>query len=191
MKRFSFRILALILPLTILLTGCDLLDKADDVTFDTVLEVNWVADENGDGTMVEYVAIETADLEGNAEIAKYINKIEKIKINKITYAVTSYDASPHNSAVIMTDGYASFAVVGASAPIVSVPYAATASGVNLQTATAETQLNIDEEGLTDIADAFLAEKELSMISEGILSVTPVAFTVKSKFYVTITAGALD
>lgn len=191
MKASRLKIFAIILPVALLLEGCDLLDNADNVTFDTVLEVNWVADENLEGSNVEYVATQTVDLAGNAEIAKYIDRIEKLKINNITYAVTSYDASPHNSAVIMTDGYASFSVVGTTAPIVSVPYAATASGVNLQTSTSETQLNIDEAGLNDLADAFLTEKKLSMISVGTLSVTPVAFTVKSRFYVTITAGALD
>jgi hypothetical protein len=187
---------ALILVLAIvgssaLFSGCDLLEKADDVSFDAVITVNWTADENGDGTNVPYVDEELVQLSSDPEVAKYINKIKTVKINKITYSVTDYNAAPHNSQVIFNNGVASFYAAGNSIPLVAVPYAAAATGVNLQTSTAETELTIDDDGLSKIADAFKKDKQLEYASEGTLSVTPVSFKVISKFYVTITANALD
>jgi hypothetical protein len=172
-------------------SGCDLLDKADDITFDEVVEVNWVADENGEGENVPYFHAELVDLSSNPEVAKYANKIKEIKINKITYSVINYNPEPHGNAVYFNDGVASFVAVGSSTPLVEVPYAASASGVNLAASTAETELNIDAAGLTEIANAFKDNLQLTMESDGVLTQVPVSFTVVSKFYVTITANALD
>lgn len=174
-----------------LFTGCDLLDKADDVKFDTVVEVGWVADENLEGTNVPYFHSETVDLTSDPGIAKYANKIKDVKINKITYYITNYNAEPHNSAVTFNSGVASFVAIGATVPTVSVPYGASASGVNLQTTTSETELNIDADGLNQLAAVFKQDKKMEFESEGTLSVIPVSFNVVSKFYVTITANALD
>jgi hypothetical protein len=176
---------------TALLSGCDLLEKADDVSFDAVITVNWLADENADGTNVPYVDEQLVQLSDDPEIAKYINKIKTVKINKITYSVMDYNAAPHNSQVIFNSGVASFYAAGNTIPLVAVPYAAAATGVNLQTSVAETELMIDGDGLTKIADAFKKDKQLEYVSEGTLSLTPVSFKVVSKFYVTITANALD
>lgn len=174
-----------------LFSGCDILDKADDVTFDVVIEVNWPTDENGDGTNVPYTYSEEVDLSSNAEVAKYSAKIKEIKINKITYLITNYNAEPHNTAVYFNNGVASFTALGSTTAAVEVPYAASATGVNLQASTAETELDIDQAGMNEIAAIFKQDKKLKMTSEGFLSVTPVSFTVVSKFYVTITANALD
>ena len=69
---------AAMFSLSVLFSGCDLLDKAGDVTFDAVVEADWNADENADGTDVPYNDTRTIDLSGNAEIAKYINKIKEV-----------------------------------------------------------------------------------------------------------------
>jgi hypothetical protein len=172
-------------------SGCDLLDKADDVTFDVVIEVDWTADENEDGANVPFAYSEEVDLNDNAEVAKYANKIKEIKITKITYAVTNYNAEPHNTAVFFNNGVASFTATGANSAAVSIPYAASATGVNLQATTSETELDIDEAELNKLAAIFKDDKMLELKSEGILSVTPVSFNVVSKFYLTITANALD
>jgi hypothetical protein len=172
------------------MSGCDLLDNAADVKFDATIEVDWVVDENGDFTNAVYSHSETLSLTSNSEIEKYKNKIKEVKVNRITYAVTDYNAEPHNTAVIFSDGVASFLQVGSSTPITSAPYSASASGVNLQTATAEADLAIDADGLSQVAAILKADKEVVMKTDGILSKTPVSFRVVSKFYVTITASAL-
>jgi hypothetical protein len=176
---------------TFVFCGCDVLDKADDVTFDATIEVSRNADENGEGTNVLYENLETVELSDNAEIAKYASKIKSIKINKITYSVENYNAAPHNSQVFFNEGIASFAAVGASTHSVIVPFAASATGVNLQGSTSETELDIDADGLNELAGLLKEDNQLIMSTTGTLSITPVSFTVVSKFYLTITANALD
>ena len=171
--------------------ACDLLDKADDVTFDQELEIIWNADENAEGSNVPYASLDELDLADYPEIAKYANKIKEIKVNRITYRITNYDASPHHSQVIFNNGSASFMATGSSTPAVTVPYAASASGVNLQTTTAETDLSINQDGLNKIASLLKDNNKVSVSTSGVLSVTPVQFSVINKYYVTITANALD
>jgi hypothetical protein len=180
-----------VLAAALAFSGCDLLDKADDVTFDAVIQVDWVADENADGTNVVYTQSETLELASNAEIEKYQSKIKEIKITKITYAIADYNAAPHNSAVIFSNGVASFFALGSSVPVGTAMYAASATGVNLQTTTSETDLIIDADALSEVAGVLKADKQIVMTTNGILSQTPVSFRVVSKFYVTITANALD
>jgi hypothetical protein len=171
-----------------LLTGCDLFQKADNITLEKDFVLNWSADEqtviNGD---VPYSKTETVNLADNAEIAKYLNKIKEIEVVSIKYHVENYSA---DGAVFFKNGIASFASTTASGTAVSVPYAANADGVNLQTATADAALNIDADGLSKIANIFKTEKSLSFTSAGVLSKTPVAFKVVSTFKLKITAEAL-
>ena len=44
MKTFGYLAVA---ACAFIFAGCDLLDKADDVKFDTTIQIDWVADENG------------------------------------------------------------------------------------------------------------------------------------------------
>jgi len=172
------------------LVTCDALEEADDVTFHSELEIQFIADENGTGTNVPYDDVQLLDLSNDSEIQPYLDKIKDIEITNITYRITGYDASPHNNAVIFNNGIAAFGPFDTVNPTVIGNYAAGASGVNLQTTTTETDLDIDTDQFNTVAEMLMDDKKVKMYSGGDLTQTPVAFTVVAKFYVTITANAL-
>ena len=189
MRKPIVKILALFV-FALAFASCDLLDKADDVTFEEELVLNWDADENLDASNVPYVHQEILDLADYPVLAPYIDKIKKVEITKITYRIANFDNSPHGQPVTMTAGFASFGPYDTNTPTVSAPMAA-AGGVNLGAATADATLAIDAAGLSSIAQMLLDDKQVKMYSTGNLSKTPVAFRVVSTFYVKITANALD
>lgn len=177
---------------TIALTfgSCDLFEKADDVTLEEELVINWDTDENLEGANVPYEDVQILDLADYPVLAPYIDKIKSVEITKITYRITNFDNSPHGQAVTLTGGTAAFGPYDSSTPSVTVPMAG-ASGVNIGAQTTETTLTIDAAGLSKVAKDLLDDKQVKMYSEGTLSKTPVAFRVVSTFYVKITANALD
>jgi hypothetical protein len=174
---------------------CDALEKLDDVEFDTSLEIVFPADENGNGISIEYEDLQTLDFASNSEIAPYLDKIKKIEITRVSYRITGYaeDASaiPPCTNVIMTNGFAKFGIVGTVEEIELGSFAATAAGVPLKTTTAETDLTINAAQFEALADLLLDDKKANIYSVGTLSCTPIQFNVVAKFYVTITANALD
>jgi hypothetical protein len=170
---------------------CDALEKADDVVFHAAIEIDFVADENGEGTDAPYEDVQLLDLTTNAEINDHIDKIKDIKIERITYRIINYDASPHFSAVLLTSGTASFGTFDSDIKSITGNFAASAAAVNLQTTTTETDLDIDAGQFNDIAEMLLEDQKVKMYSAGTLSQIPVAFTVRAKFYFEITANALD
>lgn len=189
MKKFIVTTLAIAAIITTF-SACDLLDKADDVTFEEELVLTWNADENLEGSNTPYVEEEILDLADYPVLAPYIDKIKTVEITKITYRIANFDNSPHGEPVFLNSGFASFGAYDATTPSVSAPMAA-AGGVNLGSQTAETTLAIDAAGLSNIAKMLLDDKQVKMYSTGTLSKTPVAFSVVSTFYVKITANALD
>jgi hypothetical protein len=176
------------LAMTLIFNACNLFDKADDITFPSQLEVVWSIDEQGQHTDFAYQDLRTLQLSDDPEIEKYINKIKDVKVEKITYRITDYAAN--GDAVFFKNGEVSFAA-GTGSNVIKVPFAATASGVNLQTTTNETELEIDAQGLTDLAATLKQEKELDMNAAGVLSKTPVSFKIVSTFHVKITAEVLN
>ena len=189
MRKPIVKILAL-LAFALMFASCDLLDKADDVTFEEELVLNWDADENLEATNFPYTDSEILDLADYPVLAPYVDKIKKVEITKITYHISNFDNSPHGQPVTLTGGFASFGPYDSNTPTVTAPMAA-AGGVNLGAATAEATLAIDAAGLSTIAQTLLDDKQVKMYSTGVLSKTPVAFRVVSTFYVKITANALD
>lgn len=186
----TLKMLGLLLTLATLVT-CDVLEKADDVTFSADVELDFVVDENGEGNNAPYSDVQLLDLTSNSEISKYSDKIKEIKIDRITYRVVGYDASPHNNAVILNSGTVSFGPFDSSTPEVTGSFAASAGAVNLQTTTVETDLHFNTDQINEMAKMLLEDKQIKMYSEGTLSQIPVAFTVRAKFYFTITANALE
>jgi hypothetical protein len=171
-------------------SGCDLFDKANDITFPATLKLTWSASEDGEHTDVGYSHSQKVTLADNADVAKYINKIKSVKVEKVTYRIENY-AQPDGDEVIFSNGLASFSSTGSSSALVSVPFGATATGVNLKTSTSDTDLAIDSKGLDDIAAAFKKDKEASVTVSGTLSETPVSFNVVTEFHVQITAEVID
>jgi hypothetical protein len=185
----TLKIFGLIFVSATLMT-CDALEKADDITFHADIEIDFVADENGEGADAPYSDVQLLDLTANSEINDHIDKIKDIKIERITYRIMNYDAAPHHSAVMLTSGTASFGTFDSVIKAITGNFAASAAGVNLQTTTAETDLDFDADQFNDIAEMLLDDHKIKVYSEGTLSQIPVAFTVRAKFYFEITADAL-
>ncbi len=172
-----FSILLLIAIGTI--SSCDLLDKADDVSFDVTVPLTFVIDEKADFPSGKaYSDSKLLDAATNAEVAKYASKIKEFKVNKVTYTI-SPGASP--STVIFTNGALKVSSTGKT-----IASAASASLAN----TAETELTADLAGFTELAAKLLDDQEELVLMNGTLSKTPVAFTVTFNFYLTIKANAL-
>ena len=172
-----------LLPILILLalgtvSSCNLLDKADDITFDTELPLKFQVDEiaNNPGGKT-YVDSKLLDATSDSDVAKYASKIKKITLNKITYSITGAS----DGSITFTNGTLKVASSGKTI--------ASASSVNLGSS-AETELTADTAGFNDLASLLLSDKQELIQLQGTLSKTPVAFTVNCKFFVTITADAL-
>jgi hypothetical protein len=160
------------------LSSCDLFDNADDISFDATLPLDFVIDENQDNPNgKDYSSTKTLDAKSDPDVAKYASKIKEFKVNKITYTISGADPST----VTLSNGKL---VIVSSGKVL-----ATASSVSLSN-TAETELSSDVAGFNDLASLLLSDQQEDVKMEARLSQTPVAFSVKFKFYVTITADAL-
>lgn len=177
MKTNSF-LSILLLFVAVSFTSCDLLDNADDLSFDATLPLDFVINETADNPSGKsYTDSKLLNAASDPEVAKYASKIKEFKVNKITYTISG--ANPNT--VTFTNGTLSVASSGKTI--------ASASLVSLSTTT-ETELTADTAGFNELASNLLNDKQELIQLAGTLSKTPVTFTVKFKFYVTITADAL-
>lgn len=160
-------------------SSCDLFEDADDVSFDVTLPITFLINETADHpTGKVYSDTELLDATSNSDVAEYASKIKEFKVNKITYSI-SPGADP--STVIFTNGTIKVSSTGKTI--------AAASSVSL-TNTTETELTADTAGLNELASKLLDDKQELILLDGTLSKTPVTFSVKFNFYVTVTANAL-
>lgn len=75
-------------------TSCELFEKADDVTFNVSVPLDFVIDENADNPGgASYSDTELLDATTDPEIAKYADKINKIEVVRITYTISNADPS--------------------------------------------------------------------------------------------------
>jgi Tfp pilus tip-associated adhesin PilY1 len=159
-------------------SSCDLFDKADDISFNATLPLNFSINEGADNpTGMSYSDSELLDATSNSDVAKYASKIKAFKVNKITYTISG--ANPNT--VTFTNGALKVSSTGKT--IASV------SSASLSNPT-ETELTADTAGFNELAAKLLDDKQELILLNGTLSKTPVAFSVKFNFYVTITADAL-
>jgi hypothetical protein len=71
------------------ISSCDLLDKADDVSFDVTVPLTFLIDENADNPSgMAYSDTQLLDATANSEVAKYASKIKEFKVNKVTYTIS-------------------------------------------------------------------------------------------------------
>lgn len=180
MKKFLLKGAAVFAMSTgLMLSGCELFDKVDDVTFDAKLPVDFVIDEQMESDVpVAYTDMAILDATDDAEVAKYKDKIREIRLNKITYVIEGYSAP---GTVVFSNGTLSMAGAGTLA---------TASAITLQN-TPETELtSIDQAGFNEFANQIMDDKQVTINLGGTFSTTPVAFNLRAYFHVTITADAL-
>lgn len=172
-----------IFPILLLLSlgtfsSCDLFDSVDDVSFDVVLPLDFEIRETQDNPGGKsYTDSELLNAASDPEVAKYASKIQEFTVNRITYTISG--ANPNT--ITFTNGTLKVNSTGKTI--------ASAGSVSLAN-TAETDLTADTAGFNELASALLSDKQELIQLQGTLSKTPVAFNVKFKFYVTITADAL-
>jgi hypothetical protein len=165
--------------------SCNKLDEADDFSFDAEFVVEFVIDEDGEFTNRPYQSTLTLDATDNTQVATYAAKIKEIKINKITYSINSFASDPPGSHVMLNSGQLGFGAVGAASTVV-----AAVPSLDLLTAGAETELDVDTDELNQIAAKLKEDLAVDVHTSCTLSQTPVQFNVPVTFYVTITANAL-
>jgi hypothetical protein len=182
-------LLGLSLVVTLMFSGCDLLENADDVSFDIEVDVTFVADENGQFTNKPYTGDPVLlDISSNSEIQKYKDKIKKVEVTKIEYSITSYTSEPPGTAVTMTGGTMRYSAAtgGNSLELSSV------ATLNLMTAGATPkELPINSSSFNALGQLLLDNNQAYVFTQGTLSSTPVSFNVPTTFYLRVTANALD
>jgi hypothetical protein len=177
MKKLILPLLAL---LAVSLLSCDLFEKADNITFEAKLPLEFVVDETATNTGAKsYTYTKTLDATQNADVAKYKDKIKEFKVNKISYVVSGYSAP--GGVVTFTNGKLKVASSGKTI--------AEAASVNLQS-TAEADLTADTAGFNELAELLKADKSETVSLAGTFSSTPVKFKVTVYFHTSITAGVL-
>jgi len=160
--------------------SCDLLNGADDVTFEAKLPLEFVINEKAiSSTPKQYTYSKTLDATQNADVLKYKDKIKKITVNKISYVISGYAAG--GATVLFTKGKL---VVASSGKTI-----AEAASVDLLS-TAEADLTADLAGFNELGELLKDDKSETVNLVGTFSSTPVAFTVTAYFQTTITASAL-
>lgn len=165
--------------------SCDLLDKADDVNFDTTLEETINITEESEGTNVAYGETITLDATSDPDINEYKNKITEFKVNKVSYQIVSYDG-PSNATF---SGTIAFGDVSTTTPTVS----AVISNFNFQTANAAQtifDLPINQADIDKIAGLLKDDKAVKIYLNGTLSSTPLYCTALVILEVSVKADAL-
>lgn len=168
-----------------LFLSCDLLDKADDVSFDTTLEQNIYAAESNPGTNVDYDDVITLDATSDPDINEYKSKIKGFKVKKITYKVMSFDGTPGTT----FSGTLAFGDASTSASSV----AATISNLNLSAAVTsgtEFEVTVDQADVNEIQEMLKSDKAVKIYLDGTLTQTPAYFTLHVILDVTVEADAL-
>lgn len=172
-----------IVPLFLLLalgtiSSCDLLGKADDISFEAELPLAFTVNEQADNPNGKsYTDSKLLDASSDPDVAKYASKIKEFKIKRITYRISGAS----DPSVSFTNG--SLKIVSSGKTIAS------ASSVSLSN-NGEIDLTADTAGFNELASALLGDKQEMVQLQGTLSKTPISFSVDFTFYVTITANAL-
>jgi hypothetical protein len=169
-------------------SGCNLFDKADDVTFDLELKHTFVIDEDFDsqGEPVAYADAQSWDPKSDPEFEKYKDKIKEIKINKITYTVTDYAA---DGEVTFINGMGSFKATASTTS--AIASAAIAIQSIQGSVGGNFELDYEISDLDQIAAHLETIEPIYFQVSGTLSQTPVAFKVPLTIHCTIVANALD
>lgn len=170
---------------TTLFSACDLLDKADDVSFDATVEETILIAEENEGTNVSYAETITLDATSDPDISKYKSKISGFTIKKISYQVVTFDG-PTGATF---SGTISFGDASQATPTV----AATVTNLNLQQANSSGQifeLVFNQSDVDKIAAMLKDDKAVKLYLNGFLSATPVYSGIRVILDVSVKADAL-
>lgn len=174
MKIFSW---GAFVSLLMLANSCELVDKVEDIGFDITVPVNFIVnDPTNNPSGKSYSEVQTLNPANDPDVIAFGTDIRGYEINKITYLISN--ASPNTSSfeggvlkVSATDK--TFATIGT---------------VNLNNLN-ETELNLNEDGIKELASRLLDDNQEIVLLQGSHSKTPIAFTISFKFFLTIRADA--
>ncbi|MBN8651358.1 MAG: hypothetical protein J0L67_08015 [Cytophagales bacterium] len=155
-------------------TSCELFDKVDDVNFDVDVPLEF--DVNAVGA-TSYNKQALLNASTDPDVAEYADKIKEFKINKITYTIEGSDATTQTFT-------GSISVVDGGQVLSNL------AGVALTNNTTETELDANLSAFNDLASKLLNDKQELVEFDGTFSDVPVNFTLKLRFYLTVTADAL-
>lgn len=158
-----------------LLSSCDLFDKVDDVSFNSVFEKSLTVDNAGAGTYSDAIIL---DATADPEINKYKDKITALVVNSITYRVSNYDG-PVDATF---NGDMLFGTNGTLGTIAI-------EGLSLSSTT-EQELQFSQSEIDAIGAQLKDNNTVTVTMAGTFSDGPVSFVVTVKVDATITADAL-
>jgi hypothetical protein len=190
MKNIVLKCMPVVLITAFCLTACDLAEEVGVVTFEEEFDMVFTVNESESTTDMAYADSRVLELKSNATLEPYVNRLQEITVNRITYKVTDFSTIPAGTQVFLNEGKISFGPVDNITRLFELPVSASANGIDLGASNAETDLNISQAQLSAVAQALLNKKEVKMYTEGKLSKTPVAFNVVARVYVTVKAKAL-
>jgi hypothetical protein len=182
MKKFLFASLSTIIALTF--SNCSVFEKADDVSFNAPIEQTFNVNITTAGTNVTMNQEITLDATDNDEINKYKDKIKEVKVNKVTYQVTAFTG---DFGTKFTGGVGVGSLT--AAPVVTKAIADFDVRAAFQSGE-EFQLDLTTDDVSKIAALLKTDKKVKTAWTGLLSQTPVSFTVKVVIDATIKADAL-
>ncbi|MBT1703068.1 hypothetical protein [Chryseosolibacter indicus] len=171
LKRHFFSLL-LIAITSIVISGCDLFDKVDDVTFDgEIVEEGVIEGSRSDKGVISYE--ENIDIEAakNPEVARFSNKIKDFEIRKITFEITEFKSS---ALKVNTSG-ALFYIKSSSKVLLAEvkDFNITSAFMNAVSFT----LPANESELKELSALLKADKKFNLLFTGTLS-APVTFKFK-------------
>lgn len=177
--RVSYFLRMILILLSLGLFSCDLIDKADDVSFDVEQTVTFNINETASNpTGKNYTDTKTLNVANDPDITEYASKIKEFKVKKVTYTIIF--SSVPGGGVTFNNGK----ITTSTGKTI-----ATSGSVSLNNFD-EHNLTTDNAGLEALASSLLSKKQEQITLSGFLTQTPVAFSVDFTFYLTVTADAL-
>jgi hypothetical protein len=181
-KHFAFSLVLI----AVAFTGCNLFDKANDVTFTTTLDQTFNVDEEAIAENKAYSQQLVVDATTDPQIDKYKNKIKLFTVTKVTYKITNFESAVP---VTFSNGTLSFS----SSDATSADAITTISNVDLQDAYyngTEYELTLSADAITKIQNYLKANKAVKVYLAGTLSQTPVLFDVEVSLNLKVESGVL-
>ncbi len=174
-----------ILLMVITLWGCSQTKEPQTVQFESNLTANVNVSESGAATDKQFSTFTLLDATTDPQISNYASSIESYEVESISFAIINYSSSLSDE--IYFNGDFGFGGASASAPEATC----TVSFLNITHVAGTGDFAITPcSGITnDIATAFGKNTSIKIFMDGVLSKTPLTFTVQIKLKVKVTALA--
>ncbi len=165
------------------LPGCSLFDKADDISFDTVLTEYLDVIDNSSSQNVAYSETIVIDATTDPDINKYLDKIKGIKLNKLTYQIVGVSNTAPGT---LFSGSLSFGAIGSSTPTVAI----TITDLDMNDLATVHQVTISQSDINTINNLLKNDKAVKFYLSGEISQTPVYANIEIVMDVQVDADAL-